>query len=274
MSDKYINMEKRWDDLKKRINAFENADERIQIDNVEKNKWKSLMYALAIKDRVILYLLNSNWQETKEKVLLGERYAKIALEKKQIEVAPGVRVGQVHAKSIQYELLYFFNWLNSGKEDKKSLSQALKHIMQFADELWIKKVPNWKSACTEVVALAIKAGEFDIANKYLDTAFQRQRDQKLEREVIYDKKLFYNYILESLSLPMNLDIKNLIKDCYVHYFDELTKGNKRLFNEYKSINEQIEMAYIWFKYFSDYTWGSVSPYTVIQSIRYGKDINV
>ncbi|TYQ13087.1 UNVERIFIED_CONTAM: hypothetical protein Cloal_4136 [Acetivibrio alkalicellulosi] len=274
INESYANMEEKWDTLKKRITVLEMANEKNEIENVEKNKWKSLMHAISIKDSVILHIIDSNWQRARDLVALGEKYTKIALEKRQIEVLPGVRVCQIHAKNIQYELLYFFGWLGSGTEDTKLLGKALDYIKKFADELLEKKSPKSKNACMEVVATATKAGQFLLAMEYLDKVFKRKKDIKIDKDIVFNKHEFYRYILECLIMHEELELKDLIKKEFIFFFDQLIKGNERLLTEYRLINDQIEMSYIWFKYFSNFNWNNVSPYNVIQSIRYGTNVGM
>ncbi|MHC1684236.1 MAG: hypothetical protein AB6733_14975 [Clostridiaceae bacterium] len=249
---------------------FRNYEDSSDIQDIKKNKRQSFFYARHIQSLTFGAILANHTEVINELSLLGEEYAKIAIEKNQRAYVTGKRVPIEDAKFMQYDKLYYFRWINTGKEDIESLNETLKYAVIVAEKDYKKGSRYKKPICMNVVTYATKAGEFEVAREYLNKIYKRKKRQKLCKEIVYDMHTFYSYILEYLcSDKEDVEFKESLNQCFDYWFYELGIGNRQLARAYNSLYDEEEMAYVWYKYFSDKNWEEISPITIAQSIRYG-----
>lgn len=104
----------------------------------------------------------------------------------------------------------------------------------------------------------------------MTTVIKRKKNLVKDKTIIFDKQLFQSYIATYLSgAEDNSHMYELINESFKHYFEQLTKGNFRLMEEYNTYEEQVDMAYIYYKYISGNDWNKIDPIEVIRSIRDG-----
>jgi len=272
MYSKYEDAKEAWKNFESRVKSLNDSEKRLGYYDVSnrKNKTQSLSLAFLFYDGVIMNILIGNYEKANELSKLGEIYAAYALENDRREYLPGKKADAKTARVVQYYLLYKFKWINEKAEDIELLKNAFINVKELADERIKIKSPKAKKICMDVITTGLKLGEFETVKYYMDYCYKKKKDQVKEKTIIFDKQLFQYYIATYLSdVTKNSHLYELINESFKHYFEELLKRNLRLLIEYNIYEEQIDMAYIYYKYISDEDWSKVDPIKVIRSIRDG-----
>ena len=272
MYNDYKDMKKHWHDFELRVKSLNDSEEKLGYYNYnnKKNKTKSLFLASLLNDAVITNILAGYYEKANELSKLGEIYAAYALENDRREYLPGKRADTKTARFAQYYLLYKFKWINNKVEDKELLKNAYINVKELADDGIKIKSPKAKKICMDVIMIGLKLGEFEAIKHYIDYCYKKKKNIVKDKTIIFDKQLFQSYIATYLSnAEDNSQMYELINESFKHYFEQSTKGNFRLMEEYNTYEEQFDMAYIYYKYISDEDWSKVDPIKVIRSIRDG-----
>ncbi|MBR1737282.1 MAG: hypothetical protein IJ736_09745 [Firmicutes bacterium] len=124
----------------------------------------------------------------------------------------------------------------------------------------------------------LKYGYLDEAREANKVQYPVKRLTKLKISDVYTRDKFFYYITEYLIEPeKNRENEKDIKACFAYFFDEWLKGNKSIF-EYDGSMENcvsddegliIDMAFMWYKYFSGRDFPKMTAADIIKSVRYG-----
>lgn len=265
LKGEYYYQPKDWNRLRK--NMMET--DTFNVEELMKNKKHILTVADSIYLHTIICIPLDDIDRVKELSLVGEEYAKIAI-RKNIRTRFGKRLDDEFAKYLQYYFLHFFSSVNTNIANEEAVALAYQHIQLVAEDKIQKKSPQRKMYGILAIKLALQLGDFEKAGDYLNCIYKRKKTQKLEKEIIYNECLFYSYIIDYFKAPEeNSQMKEQLIECFRYYFDELIKGNTTLRKEYPLPDCKAQIAYLWYKWFSDLEWKEVSFIKIHQAERYG-----
>ena len=129
-----------------------------------------------------------------------------------------------------------------------------------------------KRARNKLIRALLKYGHFDKAKQINAEQYKCKRKTKLREQDIYTRDKFFCCLTDYLAEPKaNQATEQDIKKCMQFFFDELIKENTKLF-EYDDAGSEMfidDMAYIWYKYFSDVPFEQIKPADIIKCRRYG-----
>ena len=254
-----------WRALERRNKESDNFD----VNQLMKNKKDVLTEADCIYLHTTIYMKLDNMERIKELCLVGEEYTKVAI-RKNIRTRLGKRLADDFARYLQYYFLHYFRSVNANRADEEPLAIAYEHIQVVAENKIQKKLPQKKMYGMMAIYIAIMLGDFEKAGYYLSCIYKRKKTQKLEKEIIYNERLFYSYIIDYLKAPqVNEEMKRQLIICFRYYFEEVQKGNMTLKKEYPLTDYEASVAYIWYKWFSDLEWEDVPFVRFYQIERYG-----
>lgn len=254
-----------WRALERRNEESDNFD----VNQLMKDKKDVLTGADRLYLHTTIYMKLDNIERIKELCLVGEEYAKVAI-RKNIRTRFGKRLEDDFARYLQYYFLHYFRSVNTNRADEETLAIAYEHIQVVANNKIQKKSPQKKMYGMMAIYIAITLGDFEKAEYYISCIYKRKKTQKLEKEIIYNERLFYSYIIDYLKAPQeNEEMKQQLILCFKYYFEETQKGNMTLKKEYPLTDHEASVAYIWYKWFSDLAWEDVPFIRFYQIERYG-----
>lgn len=166
--------------------------------------------------------------------------------------------------------LEYSKWL-LGDKPIDDFSKCEIQVYKFRLENGAKKVVEKKQRGS-LIRVYIKHGYYEKAKELNKIQYTSKVVRKLKTEDIYTRDKFFYYLTEYLINPWeNKENEQAIKDCFTYFFDELLKGNRSLY-KYDEAGENMfvdDMAYIWYKYFSDVPFEQIKPSDIVKCRRYG-----
>lgn len=198
---------------------------------------------------------------------LAYTYSQIAIEKNCRRVM-GKTLGPNHARYFQYKTIYLLEWYKTGIESTEYEKKILEFVVHVENE--IKGMQFKKSANMIAIRDCTRIGAFELAKEQLAVYYTRKKNQELNTDIIYNPRIFYDYIIEYLSDEENhRDMYDKLETAFMTFFNELEKNNWTLRLAYESDEIASEIYYIWYKYFQKPDKNELTAKNVYQSLRYG-----
>ena len=236
----------------------------------------SLSYAETLMLNSIKVIQFNVWDALLSTAQLGEKYAQIALKKDCRLVCAGKKgkYSEIGAKTLQYDLLLFFDWVLLKKTNKEYIDGLYEVIKRIYYEKLDEKNDDSKKIPFNFLVNAfylLLYGNLELAELIGKDYMRCKKTRYLTEKVIYDRKKFYSYILGAVISPSNEEFKKEVERIMLYFLEERRKGNtilKRSVYGFTTVPD-INIIILWYKYFSDYNFKEISPYEIIQACRYG-----
>lgn len=198
---------------------------------------------------------------------IAYKYAEIALQNNYRKIM-NKNTTNSDGKYKQYITLATLYWYMNNEENNEYMNKAAEFSISRIEE--VNSKPLKKSMNLDAIVTCIKCEQFEQAKELLDVYYKRKKNQNIDSKIMYDQRIFYDYLLEYLlDINANRELQQKLNSVFLTFFEEVNKNNWTLRLVWKSDMGLADIYYFWYKYIQGIKTTELTASNIYKSIRYG-----